>query len=818
MQLLPIDAFLPHIIETMRAHSAAVLIAPPGAGKTTRVPPALIQAGVLAADAPTLLMLQPRRVAARASAQRIAEEKRWQLGQEVGYHIRFEKRYAPATRIRVLTEAILTRILLEDPYLDSIGCVVLDEFHERNLHTDLTLAFLREIQQTVRPDLKLLVMSATLDAQPIATFLNDAPILTSEGRSFPVETLYRSGRDRRLEDHVAAVVQEALAEELHHGGGDILVFLPGVGEIERTRRALAPLERDGIALLPLHGSLTFEEQQRALAPDPAGRRKIILATNIAETSLTIDGVRTVIDSGWARVSSFDADRGMDRLDLQRISQASATQRAGRAGRQAPGRAYRLWPEIEHKHLPLFSTPEIQRVDLSATALAVHAWGAASLADFGWFERPAPERMEAAEQLLDLLGALENATITPLGRHMLKLPIHPRIARLLLAAVATPLMEEAITLAALLSDDTRTDSHGPDVLAMLDHLPGHLLRVRDQLASLVRTMPRSADQARSLDELLLLAYPDRVARRRGNDPHTAVMVGGFGLRLAPEALTPALAAAPLFLALDVHHDPRNKKSEALVRRAIPLEESALQRLFPHQLRTDSALHYDPDKHKVVALTIRRFNDLILAEDPHGHVDPEKAGPILATAIAPRARQLFEENERAHRLMARVALLRKAIPDTPWPTFDDPQLAALLTDACLGKRSLHEVITILPDALRAALPYPLDRQLDQLAPERLTVPSGSAITIDYTAPTPILAVRLQELFGLLDTPTIAAGRVPLLLHLLSPGYKPIQITQDLRSFWSNAYFEVRKDLRTRYPKHKWPEDPLTAVPEAKGRPRR
>ena len=821
MQVLPIDAFLPQIVTTMRTHPAAVLIAPPGAGKTTRVPPALIEAGILSKDAPNLIMLQPRRVAARASAQRIAEENGWQLGNEVGYHIRFEKRYGPHTRIRILTEAILTRMLLDDPYLETIGCVILDEFHERNLHTDLAIAFLREIQQTVRPDLKLLVMSATLDAQPIAAFLNDAPVLTSEGRSFPVEIVYRSGRDRRLEDHLANVVHEALTADANEGDGDILVFLPGVGEIERARRTLSPLEREGITLLPLHGSLTSDEQQRALAPDPAARKKIILATNIAETSLTIDGVRTVIDSGLARVASFDADRGMDRLDLERISQASATQRTGRAGRQAPGRAYRLWPEIEHKHLPLFNTPEIQRVDLSSTALAVHAWGAKSLDAFGWFERPAQEGMDAAERLLHLLDALHDGTITHTGTQMLKLPIHPRIARMLIAAVGTPLLDDAINLAAIISDDARLPSQG-DPLAQVERLPPHLLRVRDQLASLARGMHRSSHHAPAteLGELLLFAYPDRIARRRSNDPYAAVMVGGSGARLAPDALTPAIAATPLFLALDIHHDPRNKKSEAAVRRAIPLDERWLERLFPDQLHTNSALHYDEAKQKVVAMTTRLFNDLVLTEDPHGQVNPDKAGPVLAAALAPQARQLFEQNDAANRLLARVALVRKAMPETAWPPFDDAQLATLLVDACTGKRSLNDLLHshALPDALRPPLPYPLDRELDQLAPDTLEVPSGSHIKIDYSAPTPILAVRLQELFGLLDTPRLAAGRVPLLLHLLSPGYKPIQITQDLRSFWSTAYFEVRKDLRTRYPKHKWPDDPLSAAPEAKGRPRK
>ncbi len=638
---LPIDASLPRLLDTLRAHPAAILIAPPGAGKTTRVPSALIRANLLPTDAPNLIMLQPRRVAARASAQRIADENHWQIGNQVGYHIRFEKRYAPHTRIRVLTEAILTRILLEDPYLDTIGAVILDEFHERNLHTDLAIAFLREIQQTVRPDLKLLVMSATLDAEPVSKFLDNAPILLSEGRAFPVNILYRSPRDSRLEDHIANITQEALTHE-----GDILIFLPGKGEIDRTLQALhrSSFSIQRFSLLPLHGSLNSDEQQRALRPDPDGKKKIILATNIAETSLTIDGVRTVIDSGLARIASFDPHRGMDRLDLDRISQASATQRAGRAGRQAPGTAYRLWPEIEQKHLPLFNVPEIQRIDLAAAALAVHAWGSKSLSAFRWFETPAQPRIDAAENLLQLLGALDRGTITPIGQQMLSLPVHPRIARMLIAAAATPLLEEALNLATLLSDDSRSNTRH-DPLAALHDLPPHLHRIRDQLAASAHTLAPSKTHAghsltkiknpSTLPELLLLAYPDRVARRRENDPHAAVMVGGSGVRLSNDALTPALAATPLFLALDVHHDPRNKKSEATVHSAIPLDERWLSQLFPNEMHTHTALHYDTEKEKIVALTRRLFNDLLLDEDPHGQVDLHHAGDILAAALAPRA---------------------------------------------------------------------------------------------------------------------------------------------------------------------------------------
>jgi ATP-dependent helicase HrpB len=821
---LPIDPILPQIAAAVRAHPAIVLVAPPGAGKTTRVPPAILPA--LPHDNPHVIMLQPRRVAARAAAGRIAEEHGWALGAEVGYHIRFEKRYGTGTRIRILTEAILTRMLLADPALEGIGCVILDEFHERNLHTDLAVAFLREIQQTIRPDLKLIVMSATLEAEPVAQFLGNCPILRSEGRVFDTAITYVPPRDRPLDIQVADTVNDALRHD-----GDVLVFLPGVGEIERARRALGT-QRD-VAVLPLHGSLTSDEQQLALRPDPQGRRKVILATNIAETSLTIDGIRTVVDSGLARIASFDPDRGMDRLDLMPISKASATQRAGRAGRQGPGRVYRLWPEIQQKHLPDFTTPEIHRVDLAATVLAVHAWGAKDPRQFGWFDPPEENMIAAAEDLLTLLGALKDGAMTDLGRQMLTVPAHPRIGRLLLAAVGTRHLDDAVNLAAILSDDSRRATP-VDPLAQLHRPIPQLDRIREQLKNVARQIapsvkkhtPRIDDAA----DLLLLAYPDRLARRRGeggSDPYAAVMVGSTGLRLAPEALTPAIVQAPLFLALDAHHDPRNKHAEATVRTATPIALETVERLFPEAFHTQTALQFDHAKQKVSAFTRRYFRDLLLEEDPHGKVDPQRAGEVLAEALAKQADELFHTDEHANKLLARVALLRHHMPEHHWPAFDATELRELLAQACANKRSTAEVTEgpALADALRSALVYPLDRLLDQHAPESIEVPSGSRIKLDYQLPPgpsappppPILAVRLQELFGLLDTPRVAAGRVPVLLHLLSPGFKPMQVTSDLRSFWSNAYFEVRKDLRVRYPKHKWPEDPLHATPEAKGRRR-
>jgi ATP-dependent helicase HrpB len=445
---LPIDASLPEIIAHLRESRSLVLVAPPGAGKTTRVPPAILRANLLSPEHPNLLVLQPRRVAARTVAARIADENNWKLGNEVGYHVRFDRMMGKNTRLRVLTEGILTRQLLDDPYLDGVGAVLLDEFHERSLHTDIAVALLREVQQTVRPDLMLIIMSATLEAEPAAAYLGNCPIVRAEGRTYPIEISYAPSPQNSLVDRMVASVHGILARPAHKSG-DVLAFLPGADEIRRAQRQLEGQHDDCLILL-LHGSLPAEEQSRALRP--SNQRKVILATNIAETSLTIDGVRTVIDGGYARVASYDPDRGLDRLDLQRISKASATQRAGRAGRTAPGTCIRLWSQKEQNALEDFDLPEIKRVDLSATVLALHAWGKPDVRKFGWFEAPDEETIAAAERLLAMLGALDtSAQITPLGRRMVCVPAHPRLARLLLAAAEQGLHREGASLAALVSE-------------------------------------------------------------------------------------------------------------------------------------------------------------------------------------------------------------------------------------------------------------------------------------------------------------------------------------------------------------------------------
>ncbi|MCL2647130.1 MAG: ATP-dependent helicase HrpB [Phycisphaerales bacterium] len=868
---LPIDAYLREITRKLRDRGSVVVVATPGAGKSTRVPPALMEGGGVDG---AIVMLQPRRVAARAVAERIAGERGWEVGNEIGYHVRFEKRYTGRTRIRVMTEGILTRMMLDDPYLDGVGCVILDEFHERNLHTDLAIAFLRELRETVRPELKVVIMSATLEVEPVAAFLGGTEVVKVEGRSWPVEIAWRPGRDSRLEEHIVRVVEKALGEEASSQkpearSGDVLVFLPGVGEIERVRRRMGEGgRRSDVAVLPLHGSLTNDEQQRALLPDPHGRRKVILATNIAETSLTIDGVRTVVDSGLVRVASFDADRGMDRLDLERVSKASAVQRAGRAGRQAAGKAYRLWSEVEEKHFAEFNVPEVERVDLAQAVLAVHGWGRADVRKFGWFEQPSEERLQAAEELLEMLGALRKGKLTEMGERMVGMPVHPRVGRMLMGA-GGKLLGDVVNVAALLADDSRRGwgdvvaaSSAPGSAGGLHRNrqipappgkpsaePGadgrgshmrlrHLERVREQLMSVARRVEGNAGsdpalrgdgEGKSIEEVLLLGYADRVCRRRsgsGGDPRAGVMVGGGGVRVAEEFFTPALATSELFLALDAHHDPRNKKAEAVVKTWAVVKEEWLEKLLPEQIRTETKLAFDESKKKVAATTRRYFGDLVLAEDPHGKVDADKAGKVLAEALGARARELVLQDERAAKLLARVALVRHFIGEKAWPTFDDAELREVLAEVCAGKKALSEVVgrgegRRLEDGLRGRLVYPLDRELELLAPESMEVPSGSRIKLEYAMggegapPPPVMAVRLQELFGWTQTPRICGGRIAVLLHLLSPGFKLMQITSDLASFWRNAYFEVRKDLRVRYPKHKWPEDPLAATPEAKGR---
>jgi len=795
---------------------------------------------MLSAEHPAVVLLQPRRVAARAAAGRIAEERGWRLGGEVGYHIRFENRVGPQTRVRVLTEGILMRQILANPFLEGIGCVILDEFHERSIHTDVALALLREIQSSVREDLRIVVMSATMETAGIAAFLGDAPVHQSAGRMYPVEISWQEREDRSpVWERAAASVRRVTSER--GAAGHVLVFLPGIGEIRRTQSLLGDL---GDPIHVLHSSVSSEDQDAALRP--TDRRKIILATNIAETSLTIDGVTTVIDSGLARVMVQDRRLGIDRLELRRISLASATQRAGRAGRTAPGRCVRMWTRSEEAGMPPADLPEVHRIDLAATVLGLKCYGLRDVRSLRWFEAPAADSIERAERLLAMLGATNaDGSLTPLGRAMGDLPLHPRLARLLLAGGAMGLAREAATMAALLSERDilsrrpgrrraakwEGDSDLIDRLDIVDDPASSddvdraamatLRRVRDELqrqaTGAQKSLARGTEswpRDRKLRALPLHAFPDRVAVRRAADASKGVMVGGRGVVLDPESTA---RQGALFLCIDARDAPG---AELAVNIASGIEEESLGVVFPDLYENRRGARFDPEREKMIAIREVRFAGLVLRDDPTGGaVDREAAAEALARHLEENLDAFLREDDSAARFLARVRFLAAAQSELDLPAFEGETLATGLREACDGHTSLAAVRKQgLRAALEARLTYKQRAALDAGAPEALPVPSGNRIKLTYgdDGP-PFLAVRLQELFGLAETPRIADGRVPVVMHLLGPNYRPVQVTGDLRSFWNGVYQEVRKELRARYPKHPWPEDPWNAPPVSVGRRR-
>ncbi|HEX6900743.1 MAG TPA: ATP-dependent helicase HrpB [Thermoanaerobaculia bacterium] len=852
---LPIDEALPELTAVLRDGNAAVLIAPTGAGKTTRVPPALLAAGI--GGEKRIVMLEPRRIAARAAARRMAEENGWTLGGEVGYQVRFERKAGPGTRILVVTEGILVQMLQADPFLEEAGVVIFDEIHERNLQTDLSLAMARRVQREVRPDLRLVAMSATVDPGPIAAFLGDCPTVESRGRLHPVEILHiDKPDDRPLPAQIAAGVRRVLGAT----EGDVLVFLPGVGEIQRSAEALAGLaaERD-LAVLPLYGDLPAEKQDAVLRP--LDRRKIVLATNVAETSITIDGVTAVVDSGLVRRLRFDPATGLDRLELGKISRASADQRAGRAGRQAPGLCLRLWPAWEHPTLPERETPEIARVDLAGPALQLLSWGETDLAAFGWFEDPDPAALESALALLRRLGAVDAHGVTPLGTTLARLPVHPRLGRLLVEGHRLGRAREAALLAALLSErDPFTRSPrgtGPrrasrsDLLDRLDALETFenrsweneglnagaarfVLKARDQLFEIARrelALPplpvREGGRGRErgsggegpggdapLLRALLTAYPDRLARRREPRSPRGVMVGGRGVRLAEES---AVLEDDLFLCIDLDAGRSGPMAEALVRKASAVEPEWLP---PESLTTETLLAFDETRERVAAWKRTRYEDLVIAETEIPPTDAAETARVLAEAAAVRLdRALALDDPEVAGFLARVRSLADWMPELSLPRFTEDEIRGLLPALAAGRKSFADLRrTPLLDVLQGALSYPQLEAVRREAPERLEVPSGSHIKLDYEpGKPPVLAARIQEMFGLAETPRVAAGRIPVLLHLLAPNGRPQQVTHDLRSFWENTYPQVRKELAGRYPKHSWPLDPWNATPQRRpGRP--
>jgi ATP-dependent helicase HrpB len=831
--VFPITPLLPEIAASLAERPRLVLEAPPGAGKTTQVPLALLDAPWLGGQ--RIVMLEPRRVAARAAATYMAAQLGENVGDTVGYRIRFESRVGPATRIEVVTEGILGRLIQEDPSLEGIGAILFDEFHERHLAGDLGAALALDVQASLRPDLRLVVMSATLDGERIAQWL-DAPRIASPGRSFPVDVTYPPARvQESVEFHLARTVELALREN----EGDILAFLPGRREIERVRGMLERLPSD-IEVVALHGELSLADQQLALAPADAGMRRVVLATNVAESSVTLPGIRAVVDSGLAREPRFDPASGFTRLETVSISQASADQRAGRAGRVAAGRAYRLW--AQSRRLEPARTAEISQAELSGLALELAGWGSDNLP---WLELPPAGAMGQARDLLRRLGALDQASaLTPLGREMLALGATPRLAAaamrarpaqhalvadiLALAEARSPLRAEAAR-----NDDFRQRVHalhlwrdgGARAARSASADTGALAAIDKAAAGWRRRLgARSAasgvPDAHTVGDLLAHAFPDRIARRVENQAGRYQLANGRGARLHENS---ALHGEPWLVVLDLRLEAR----DSLIFAAAPLDQATLEREHADRFVTERVLSWDEQRQIAEAFEERRFDELVLSRKPVP-VSGDDALPAMLAAIRARGIDGLPWSDAARRLRTRIRALRAWLPAAGMPDVSNEALAATLErwlgPFLTGKRRLEALQPEeLSHALAAMLGYEQRQLLDSQAPDELTVPSGMTRRLEYAtrdeapgAP-PVLAVKLQELFGLADTPRVAGGTIPVMLHLLSPAGRPIQVTQDLSGFWNRTYPEVKKELKGRYPRHPWPDDPWTAVPTHRAKPR-
>ncbi|MCC6409878.1 MAG: ATP-dependent helicase HrpB [Planctomycetes bacterium] len=834
MERLPIDEHLDRLAALLARDGVLVLVAEPGAGKTTRVPPGLVDRGV--AGNGQVIVLQPRRVAARAAARRVSEERGSELGGFAGYSVRFESRLSRSTRVRFVTEGILVRELQGDPELARASIVILDEFHERSIHADLALALCAEVRRSLRPDLKLVVMSATLDAEPIAAFLG-AEVVRVPGRLHPltIEQVERVD-DLPLPSRVADGVKRMLAAT----DGDVLAFLPGVGEIRRTEEALGGL-RD-VLVLPLYGDQKAEEQDRVFARAAQGpRRKVVLATNVAETSLTVPGVTAVVDSGLARVLAHDPNVGLDRLELKPISRASATQRAGRAGRVAPGRVLQLWTRADASKMRDRELPEIARVDLAPTVLELAVWGVRDPRAFAWFEKPDDAALERASELLVHLGALDPKSRAPtaIARAMAELPCPPRLARRLVASAELGAIEDGALFAALLSErdlfaarrGARHASVGPsDLFARRDALFGRggdvdrnlvrtIERTADELARATRRLfPRSPEHAPSEEELLrtiFAGYVDRVAKRRANKADEAVMVGGRGVVLGEESV---VRDHELFVVIDADLGRRGQAS-ARVRQASAIERAWLDEVAGGALHEVRETRFDEAKGRAYAVRRVLYEDLAIEESETGAPEPAEAARRLLAFAREHPERALDLGGEVGAFLARVRSLREWLPELGLAPHDVADLIEALAPWCEDKTSVDELRRVpLLDVLRSRLSREQTRALAEQAPEALDLPSGSRRRLEYEpGKPPVLAVRLQELFGQADTPTVARGRVRVLLHLLAPNQRVVQVTQDLASFWNTTYVQVRKDLRARYPKHSWPEDPWTATPTARAKRR-
>ena len=834
---LPIAPVLKRLEDLLAHHPSAVLVAPPGAGKTTTVPLVLLDAPWLSGK--RILMLAPRRLAARSAAYRLAALIGGRVGQTVGYRVRLESRVGPHTRLEVITEGILTRMLQHDPSLDGVGLVIFDEFHERSLDADLGLALCRDIQGVLNEKLRLLVMSATLDPAPVADLLGGAPLVECKGRMFPVETRY-------VEQSASLPVERAVAEvicrSVGNREGDLLAFLPGAPEIRRAvKRLEAAKLPDEWMLTPLYGTLPRDRQNAALSPPPAGRYKIVLATAIAETSLTIDGISVVVDGGLQRMPRFDPVSGMSRLITLPVSRASADQRRGRAGRLGPGICYRLWSENTHPTLPPYNRPEILDADLAGLALELAVWGVDDPSALHWLDPPPAAAFSQARGLLVDLNALDpEGKITSHGRRMAALPLHPRLAHMILTAQKAGMGALACDIAALLGErdplhfnDYQRDA---DLRLRLEALETHrtkqpfnfvggqvdrsaLRQMQIITAGLQRRMGIRPTTGRlsNASQVLAWAYPDRIAQKRPVSQTRYLLANGRGAyfnRPEPLSTSEYLVAA--------HLD--GQRREARIFMAAIIDRQELLDQFSHRIHWQETVTWDPKRQAVTAIRKRVLGALTLATESLPHPDPEDILKAFVAGIRKHGIAVLPWDRSLRTWQTRVMLLARIdAPNGPWPDVSENMLAETLEKwlvpyLCGCTRLSDLTAQNFARALHHLLNWQQQQALETLAPTHITVPSGSCLPIDYSAPIPVLAVRIQEMFGLSRTPTIAGGRLPLMIHLLSPAGRPAQITQDLASFWENSYPEVKKELKGRYPKHIWPDDPLHAVPTNRAKRKR
>lgn len=854
MDPLPVDEHLSEVALAVRSHGIVAIEAPPGTGKTTRIAPSLMS---LLSKGQKVFLVQPRRIAAKSVAQRIAWELNQKLGQQIGYSIRFEQRVTDQTQLVVATEGILLRKLQFDPTLQDTAIVVLDEFHERSLDADLLLGMLRRVQSEIREDLRIVIMSATLDRSWFANAIPNAPVIQIDAKSFPVEVQYSPpGFNQDIVAHAAEVAVEVAGRRQ----GDLLVFLPGAGEIQRCCQMLRSYRSlGGIDIIPLHGSLQIEQQSQAI--EVGVGRRIIVATNIAETSLTIPGVQTVIDSGLGRVLRYCPEVGLDRLVLETISNASAVQRAGRAGRVAPGLCIRLWSDVADRARAPFLEPEIRRVDLCNARLQLHAWGEGDRSDFPWIEAPRSDAWASAGRLLEQLGSVRNGAITKLGEQMSLIPLHPRLARLCIESMKYNCLNDAALLAAMLSERDPFDRRGsgkgpgpgtgvptrnitawqsdcverlewfrksesdrPTPFGWLNQSASHSIRkTAQQIVSVCEGMLGDSDhqkggipnQKSSQDKLswdiglqkaLMVGFPDRLAKRRAPGKPQGLMVGGKGVVLSPES---GLRDPELFLCVDV----QGGGNEAVVRQASAVEMDWLR---GDGLTTKDEMFFHPSQKQVVGRRRTYWQDLCLSETPVAIEDELACAECLYQAVKANWDLVYPKDDPSIiQWIERVGCLSQWVPELDMPPIDTPRLQQVAEELCRGKRSLAEVRQgPWLDWLGNLLTAEQSKSLQVETPERIEVPSGSWLKIQYAkGKPPVLAVKIQEVFSWKQTPRIARGRVPLLLHLLAPSGRAQQITDDLASFWASGYAEVKKELKRRYPKHSWPDDPWTATPTRK-----